>query len=684
MKTFCLTGLFIMIISAMGCKQQDQSTKTNKENEPFNYFIEQFADIKVLRYKVNGFDALSLRQKKLAYYLSQAALCGRDILYDQFYKHNLAIRRTLEAIYKGYSGDRKSDEFKKFMIYLKRIWFSNGIHHHYSTDKILPEFSQEYFKHLIDNSKDASFPLTEGESLNELTERLTPIIFDPEIASKRVNRNPETGLLKNSATNFYKDITADEALSYYEKQKDPNDTTPVEFGHNNQTIKKDGKIIEKVWRIEGMYSKAIENIVSWLKLAENVAENEQQKTTIQHLIDFYQHGNLETWDQFNVAWVKDTNSVIDFINGFVEVYNDPVNLKGTWESVVEMIDKQATERMKKLSRNAQWFEDHSPIETRFKKQKVTGITGNVVNVVQLGGDVYPYSPIGINLPNSDWIRNQHGSKSVTLNNIMQAHHNASLESGMLQEFAYSEEEVNLAKQYGLLAHNLHVDMHEVLGHGSGKMLPGISSTDLKNYHSTIEETRADLFALYYLMDDKLTDLGLIPHKDVAKAGYNAYIRNGFITQLTRISLGNDLEEAHMRNRQLICKWVFEKGQPDSVITREQKNGKTYFVINDHQKLRALFAELLSKIQRIKSEGDLQSAKELIETYGVKINDTLHKEVITRYKKLNLAPYTGFINPVLVPETKNGDIIDVTIQYQNDFVEQMMNYSTNYSFLPTYN
>ncbi len=684
MKTFCLTGLFIMIISAMGCKQQDQSTKTNKENEPFNYFIEQFADIKVLRYKVNGFDALSLRQKKLAYYLSQAALCGRDILYDQFYKHNLAIRRTLEAIYKGYSGDRKSDEFKKFMIYLKRIWFSNGIHHHYSTDKILPEFSQEYFKHLIDNSKDASFPLTEGESLNELTERLTPIIFDPEIASKRVNRNPETGLLKNSATNFYKDITADEALSYYEKQKDPNDTTPVEFGHNNQTIKKDGKIIEKVWRIEGMYSKAIENIVSWLKLAENVAENEQQKTTIQHLIDFYQHGNLETWDQFNVAWVKDTNSVIDFINGFVEVYNDPVNLKGTWESVVEMIDKQATERMKKLSRNAQWFEDHSPIETRFKKQKVTGITGNVVNVVQLGGDVYPYSPIGINLPNSDWIRNQHGSKSVTLNNIMQAHHNASLESGMLQEFAYSEEEVNLAKQYGLLAHNLHVDMHEVLGHGSGKMLPGISSTDLKNYHSTIEETRADLFALYYLMDDKLTDLGLIPHKDVAKAGYNAYIRNGFITQLTRISLGNDLEEAHMRNRQLICKWVFEKGQPDSVITREQKNGKTYFVINDHQKLRALFAELLSEIQRIKSEGDLQSAKELIETYGVKINDTLHKEVITRYKKLNLAPYTGFINPVLVPETKNGDIIDVTIQYQNDFVEQMMNYSTNYSFLPTYN
>ncbi len=680
MKTCCITIIYLMIISTMGCKNQDQTTKTDKQHEPFNYFIEQFADIKVLRYKVNGFDDLSLRQKKLAFYLSQAALCGRDILYNQFYEHNLTIRRTLEAIYKGYNGDRESDEFQKFMVYLKRIWFSNGIHHHYSTDKILPEFSQEYFNHLISNTKKASFPLKKDENINELTERLMPIIFDPEIASKRVNRNPETGLLKSSATNFYKDITADEVLSYYKKQKDPNDTTPIEFGHNTQTIKKDGKIIEKVWKVEGMYSKAIENIVSWLKLAENVAENEQQKTTIQHLINFYQNGNLETWDQFNVAWVKDTNSTIDFINGFIEVYNDPVNLKGTWESVVEMIDKQATQRMKKLSRNAQWFEDHSPIETHFKKQEVTGITGNVVNVVQLGGDVYPYSPIGINLPNSDWIRKQHGSKSVTLNNIMQAHHNASLESGMLQEFAYSEEEIKLAKQYGLLAHNLHVDMHEVLGHGSGKMLPGISSTNLKNYHSTIEETRADLFALYYLMDDKLTDLGLIPNKNVAKAGYNAYIRNGFITQLTRVSLGKELEEAHMRNRQLICKWVFEKGQPDSVITREQKNGKTYYVIHDYQKLRTFFADLLAEIQRIKSEGDLQAAKSLIETYGVEINDTLHEEVMSRYEKLNLAPYTGFINPVLLPETKNGNIIDVTIQYQNDFVEQMMNYSTNYSYL----
>jgi dipeptidyl-peptidase-3 len=684
MKRYCLTGLFIIIISTMGCKQQDQTGKTNQENESFNYFIEQFADIKVLRYKVNGFDELSLRQKKLAYYLSQAALCGRDILYDQFYEHNLAIRRTLEAIYKGYQGDRESDEFQKFMVYLKRIWFSNGIHHHYSTDKIMPEFSSEYFNHLINNTKDATFPLKEDETLKEFIQRLTPIMFDPKIASKRVNKNPETGLLKSSATNFYKDITAEEVLSYYEKQKDPNDTTPIEFGHNTQTTKKDGEIIERAWIIGGMYSKAIENIVSWLKLAENVAENKQQKAAIQYLITFYETGDLETWDQFNVAWVKDTNSIIDFINGFVEVYNDPVNLKGTWESVVEMIDKKATERMKKLSQNAQWFEDHSPIEQRFKKEQVTGITGNVVNVVQLGGDVYPYSPIGINLPNSDWIRKQHGSKSVTINNIIQAHHNASLESGMLQEFAYSEKEIELAKQYGLLAHNLHVDMHEVLGHGSGKMLPGVSSTDLKNYHSTIEETRADLFALYYLMDDKLTETGLIPNKDVAKAGYNAYIRNGFITQLTRISLGKDLEEAHMRNRQLICKWVFEKGQEDSVITREQKNGKTYYVVHDHQKLRTLFADLLAEIQRIKSEGDLKAAQSLIETYGVEIDNTLHKEVLSRYEKLNLAPYTGFINPVLTPETKKGEIIDITIQYQDDFVEQMMDYSTHYSFLPTYN
>lgn len=676
-----IISCIILMTIHMSCNHQPKnSSQQATKNDTFQYFVEQFADIKILRYKVPGFDSLDLQQKKLAYYLSEASRCGRDILYDQFYEHNLEIRRTLEAIYKGYEGDRNTQQFNQFMTYLKRVWFSNGIHHHYSSDKILPEFDPDYFNHLISNTPDSLFSIPQNEPLSEFTERLKPLIFDPAIASKKVNKNPDKDLLKASAINFYKNVTEEEATNFYKEQKDPNDETPVEYGHNTQLVKRGGKLTENVWKADGMYGEAIEQIIYWLKKAKEVAVREQQEKALQLLIEFYQTGNLETWDQFNIAWVKDTLSNIDFINGFIEVYNDPLNLKGTWEALVEMTDSEATERMHTLSNHAQWFEKHSPVADRFKKEDVKGITGKVINVVQLGGDVYPYSPIGINLPNSGWIRQKHGSKSVTLDNIVNAHHQSSLESGMLEEFAYSDKEISLAHQYGLQAHNLHVDMHEVLGHGSGKYLEGVSADSLKNYHSTIEEARADLFALYYLMDPKLIDLGLMPHMDVAKAGYNSFVRNGFITQLTRIEPGKDLEEAHMRNRQLICQWVYEKGQSEQVITKEINNNKTYFVINNYPKLRDLFGELLAEVQRIKSEGDYQAAHQLIQNYGVKINDTLHREVLSRYKKLELAPYTGFLNPILEPVTKNGQIKDVKIKYEDSFAEQMMYYSTHYSFL----
>jgi dipeptidyl-peptidase-3 len=677
-----LTGLTIMGLT--NCDNQKQTAHSNSDNDTFNYFVEQFADIKILRYQVPGFNNLSLKEKKLAYFLSEAALCGRDILYDQFYQHNLAVRNTLESIYKGYQGNRDTKEFKQFETYLKRVWFSNGIHHHYSTDKFFPEFSKAYFKELVNNTKNQEFPLQSGETLNDFFNRLIPIMFDPKIASKRVNKDPEKGLLTGSATNFYENVTAKEAMAYYEKQKAPNDSTPIEYGHNTKLLKKDGELKEKTWKTGGMYSPAIEKIVSWLQKAENVAATEQQEEVIQNLISFYQTGDLEQWDKFNISWVNDTNTPVDFINGFVEVYNDPLNLKGTWESVVEIIDKNATKRMKTLSRNAQWFENHSPVADQFKKENVTGVTGKVINVVQLGGDVYPYSPIGINLPNSDWIRKNHGSKSVTLNNIINSHYKGSMESGMLEEFAYSEEEIKLSKEHGLKAHNLHVDMHEVLGHGSGQLLPDVTSHDLKNFHSTIEEARADLFAMYFIMDDKLIELGLMPNKDVAKAAYNAYIRSGLMTQLTRIEKGKNLEEAHMRNRQLISKWVYENGLSDSVITKENKNGKTYFVVHDHQKLRELFGELLAKVQRIKSEGNYQAAKQLIEKYGIEVDEALHKEVLARYEALDLAPYTGFINPELKPVKQNGEIVDVEIEYPQNYTKQMLRYSKDYSFLPVDN
>ncbi|MCD4744795.1 MAG: dipeptidyl peptidase 3 [Bacteroidales bacterium] len=676
-----------MSILLFSCGSQDNKT-TDEQNitkkDDYKYLLEQFADIKIMRYKVPGFEDLSLKQKELIYYLSEAALAGRDIIFDQNYKHNLCIRRTLEEIAKHYKGDRETEDFGKFMVYTKRVWFSNGIHHHYSTDKFLPEFSKEYFVHLINNSDGAEFPLQEGETIKILIEKLTPIIFNPSIAPKRVCQDATKDLIKNSACNFYEGVSENEVEDFYANMKVPDDTQPISYGLNSKVVKENGKVVEKIWKTGGMYSDAIEKIIYWLEKAVTVAENKQQKAALEKLIEYYKTGNLKTFDDYNILWLGDLQSCIDVINGFTEVYGDPMGMKATWESVVNFKDMKATKRAETISKNAQWFEDNSPVDPKYKKKEVKGVSAKVITVAQLGGDCYPSTPIGINLPNADWIRKEYGSKSVTMENITYAYDQASLGNGFLEEFCFSKQERELAKKYGSLAGNLHTDMHECVGHGSGQLLPGISTDALKNYHSPLEEARADLFALYYMMDDKMIDLDLMPDIDVAKAEYNSYIRNGIMTQLTRVELGKNIEQAHMRNRQLIAKWCFEKGKPDNVIEKVVKDGKTYYKINDYDKLRELFGELLCEVQRIKSEGDYEAGKTLIETYAVKVDTVLHKEVKERFEKLNIAPYGGFINSVYEPIIKDGEIIDVKIVYPDNYTEQMLDYSKNHSFLPTYN
>jgi dipeptidyl-peptidase-3 len=684
---FIITIMATMIaLSFSGCGNRD-GKKTGQANDSvsnFKYQVDQFADVKILRYQIPGFDSLSINQKKLLYYLSQAALCGRDIIYDQNFKYNLVVRRTLEAIVDGYKGDKNSEDWKKFMIYTKRVWFSNGIHHHYSGDKFLPDFSKEYFKELVKGSADAKFPLEKGESVEQLVEKLTPIMFDPNVYSKRINLDPKSDMIKTSACNFYEGLTQKEVEKYYDALKKKNDPTPISYGLNSKLIKENGKIVEKVWKTDGMYGKALTEIVSWLEKALTVAENEQQKLSITKLIEYYRTGNLKTWDEYNIEWVKDQNSRVDFVNGFIEVYGDPMGLRATWESVINFKDIVGTKRAEAISNVAQWFEDNSPVDPKFKKKTVKGVTAKVITVVQLGGECYPATPIGINLPNANWIRKDYGSKSVTMDNITYSYDQASLGSGLLEEFCYSKEEIELAKKYGSLASNLTIDLHECVGHGSGQMLPGVNDDALKNYHSALEESRADLFALYYIMDQKLVDIGVMPNLEVGKAEYNAYIRNGLMTQLTRVELGKNIEQSHMRDRQLISRWTYEKGKPENVIEFKKKDNKTYIVINDYNKLRKLFGELLKEIQRIKSEGDYKAGMELVEKYGVKVDIELHKEVKTRYEKLKLAPYGGFMNPVLVPVMDGNEIKDVKIEYPEDYTKQMMDYSKKYSFLPNIN
>ncbi len=680
-----LMNIMMSALLLSSCGTHETSDKSsNVQVDTFKYFVEQFADLKILRYQVPGFDTLSLKQKELLYYLSQAALAGRDILWDQNGKYNLAIRKVLENIVETYKGDRKIPDFEKFMVYTKRVWFSNGIYHHYSTDKILPEFSKEYFKELVKNSDQSKFVLPQGKNLEQLLAMIEPVIFDPTVLPKRVCLDPSKDMIKNSACNFYEEVTEKEVTAYYNKMKNPKDTTPISHGLNSRLVEENGKLVEEVWKSGGMYGAAIDVIVKWLEKAAAVAEDSTQKKEIEMLISFYKTGSLKTWDEYNIVWAKDTKPKVDYVNGFIEVYGDPLGFRATWEAVANFRNDEATERSIKLSKNAQWFEDHSPVDPRFKKSKVKGVTAKVITVVQLGGDCSPSTPIGINLPNAEWIRKDFGSKSVTLENITYAYDQVGNKSGFLEEFAASQEEIDLIKKYGFISDNLHTDLHECLGHASGQMLKGVHVETLKNYFSTLEEARADLFGLYYIMDPKIIELGLLPSADAAKAEYMGQIRNGLMTQLVRIEPGKDIEEAHMRNRQLIASWCYEQGRKDNVIEFFKKDGKTFVRINDFGKLRELFGKLLAEVQRIKSEGDYQAGKELVENYGVKVDQDLLKEVKERYSKLNLAPYNGFINPVLVPVENEGKITNIKIEYPDDFTKQMLEYGNKYSYLPVFN
>lgn len=662
-----------------GC---NEIKKTAEKTDEFDYTVEQFADLQLLRYKVHGFEHLSLKQKELVYYLSQASLEGRDILFDQNGKYNLMIRKMLETIYTDYKGDRKDTNFVNMEIYLKRVWFSNGIHHHYASDKFVPGFTSEFFRNAL-NSIDASkLPLAEGETVEMLCEEVFPVIFDPKVMPKRVNQADGEDLVLTSASNYYEGVTQKEAEDFYNAMKNPNDTMPVMFGMNSRLVKENGKVREKVWKSGGLYGQAIDKILYWLEKVAGVAENEQQKAVIEKLIQFYKDGDLKTFDEYAILWVKDLNSQVDFVNGFTESYGDPLGMKASWESIVNFKDLEATKRTETISANAQWFEDHSPVDKRFKKEEVKGVSAKVITAAMLGGDLYPATAIGINLPNSNWIRSVHGSKSVTIGNLTDAYNKAAHGNGFTDEFVYSAEEKELIDKYADLTGDLHTDLHECLGHGSGQLLPGVDQDALKAYGSTIEEARADLFGLYYLPDAKMVALGLTPNEEAYKAEYYTYMMNGLMTQLVRIELGNSVEEAHMRNRQLIAKWVFEKGKVDKVVELVKKEGRTYVKINDYPGLRNLFGQLLAEIQRIKSEGDYEAARQLVENYAVKIDPVLHEEVLARYEKLHLAPYKGFVNPVYEAVTdENGNITDVKISYNEGYAEQMLRYSQEYANLP---
>lgn len=647
----------------------------------FSYTVEQFADLQILRYRVPGFEQLSLRQKQLIYYLSEAALEGRDILFDQNGKYNLQIRRLLEAVYTHFEGDRTSESFRALEVYLKRVWFSNGIHHHYACDKFVPGFTAAYLEEVVQSLPAEVLPLEEGETCRAMCDKLFPVIFDPAVMPKRVNQADGEDLVQTSAANYYEGVTQQEAEAFYAAQKKADDPEPVMYGMNSRLVKKDGRIYEQVWKVGGMYSAAIEKIIVWLEKAETVAENDAQREVIRLLIEFYRSGDLKVFDAYSIAWLKDTGSQVDFVNGFIESYGDPLGMKASWESIVNFKDMEATHRTETISSNAQWFEDHSPVDARFKKEEVKGVSAKVITAAILAGDLYPSTAIGINLPNSNWIRSVHGSKSVTIGNLTDAYNKAARGNGFREEFVYSDVERELLEKYADITDDLHTDLHECLGHGSGKLLPGVDPDALKAHGSTIEEARADLFGLYYLPDAKMVELGLVPDAEAYKAEYYSYMMNGLMTQLVRIEPGCTVEEAHMRNRQLIARWALEYGKDEKVVEMVVRDGKTYVRINDYAKLRTLFGKLLAEIQRIKSEGDYEAARQLVETYGVQVDPVLHAEVLQRYRSLHLAPYKGFLNPVYTPQTDaGGNIVDVQISYTEGYAEQMLRYSRDYSNL----
>ena len=644
-------------------------------------YLERFADIQLLRYRLNGFEQLSLLQKKLVYYLSKATLYGRDITFDQFGRYNLRIRKMLEAVYTDPSVNHETDNFRALEVYLKRIWFSNGIYHHYGTEKFQPDFTADYLRSLLQQVDARKLPLRDGETLDALCDELFPVIFDPTVLPKRVNKADGEDLLLTSACNFYEGLTQQEAEEFYAQRKadDEKNSRPLSHGLNATLVKRNGVIEEDVWKIDGRYGNAIQHIVYWLKKAHGVAENTRQQRVIELLISYYETGNLQCFNDYCIEWVGEHEGRIDFVNGFIEVYGDPLGLKGSWEGIVEYKDLEATKRTQTISQNAQWFEDHSPVDPRFRKPHVKGVTANAICAAMLGGDEYPSTAIGINLPNADWIRAEHGSKSITISNITEAYNKAAHGNGFKEEFVIDQETLAIIEKYGDKCDDLHTDLHECLGHGSGQLLPGTDPDALKAYGNTIEEARADLFGLYYIADHKLVELGLLPDDNAYQAQYYGYIMNGLMTQLIRIEPGHQIEEAHMRNRSLIAHWCYEQG--NGVVTIERHEGKTFVRINDYKALRALFARLLAEIQRIKSEGDYEAARQLVERYAVKVAPQLHQEVLERYKRLNLAPYKGFINPVLKPVLDaQGEICDIQVDYTESYVHQMLRYGQEYGTL----
>lgn len=669
------------IISALAvsCLPTQQSVS---QEDDFQWVVDKFDEFKILRFRVDGFSNLSLKEKELIYYLSQAALSGRDIIYDQNSKYNLLVRRTLETIYVNYKGDRKDAQWGEFEKYLKKVWFANGIHHHYSSDKFTPGFSADYFNTIAESIPSEKYPQDYGTAADNLA-FVAKVIFDPALYPVKVSQKASGDLLKSSAMNYYEGVTQREAEMFYANMANPKDKRPISYGLNSKLVKERGKLKERTWKIGGMYSQAIERIVYWLEKAAEVA-NGQQRKHIEKLISYYKSGDLREFDEFNILWVQDTLSRVDFVNGFTEIYGDPLGYKAAWESIVNIKDSAATRRTEIISENAQWFENNAPILKKYKKKKVKGISAKVINIAMLGGDSYPSTPKGVNLPNADWIRKDYGSKSVTIQNVNQAYAESEKGDGFLDEFVLRPTDRERITIYKTMADNLHTDLHECLGHGSGQLAPGVKGDELKQYGSVLEEARADLFGLYYSADPKMIELGLVPNKEVYKAQYSNYIMNGMMTQLVRIELGKTVEQTHMRNRQLIANWAYEHGRKDKVIEKVVEDGKTYIVVNNFEKLRRLFSELLGEIQRIKSEGDFAAGKALVEKYGVKIDRKLHEEVLTRYAGLNAQPYSGFINPVYRPVMENGEIIDIMIEYPGNYTQQMLEYSSRFSFLPTIN
>ena len=671
MKKTLLTAAVLAAVSLNSCMTQ--------ETEKFDYNVDRFADIQVLRYQVPGFEQLTLNQKIYVYYLTEAAIYGRDILFDQHGKYNLQIRKLLENIYQNYSGDKNSADYTAMVKYMKQVWFANGIHHHYSTDKFVPEFSQEFFAEQVKALPADKLPLNEGETAEQMIETLSKVIFDPAYMQKRVNQADGQDLVLTSANNLYEGVTQKEVEDYYRSIKDVNDSTPISYGLNAKVIKVDGKVQEQQYKIGGLYGAAIEKIVYYLNKAKEYAESDKQKAYITALVDYYTTGDLRKFDEYSILWAEDTDCTVAFVNGFIESYDDPLGMTGAWESIVNFKNVEASNRTHIISANAQWFEDNSPVDPRFKKKEVKGVSAKVITAAILAGDAYPATPIGINLPNADWIRAQHGSKSVTIENITDAYDEVAAGNGLNDEFAFSKEECELMEKYLTLADKLHTDLHECLGHGSGQLLPGVDPNALGEHGSTLEETRADLFALYYMADKKMLELGIFEHPDTYKAEYYKYIMNGLMTQNTRIELGKDIEESHMRNRKLISEWAYVNGKADNVIEYVKRDGKTYIRINDYEKLRELFGKLLAEIQRIKSEGDYAAGKKLVEDYAVRLDRTLHKEILDRYAKLDIAPYKGFVNPVYEAVTDNdGNITDVKISYKENYIDQMLRYSRDYS------